>query len=310
MTGAMRSSALIALLLLTACDGEPAASPPTDEAPPAEAPAAETGPPDAAPIEASWVEERVAESRARMEASEAGQLLWRATEAHGGLATWLAKGTISFTFDYQPLGNPSQRRHTRNEADLWRSRAFQEEVDGDARFAFDGEQAWIVPDLDAFPSTPRFWSTTPYYFVGIPFVLADPGARYERLEDAELDGVSHQLVRVTYEDGTGDSPDDYYIIYVHPETHRVGAIRYVVAYPARFPQGGHSPEKLMRYQDLREVDGLLLPHGLDTFAWDPEAEAIGDQVTEITVSDYALGRTIPASRFAAPEGATIQTSVE
>ncbi|HBQ10870.1 MAG TPA: hypothetical protein DEF51_06680 [Myxococcales bacterium] len=298
--------ALTALLLLSACD---AASP--EAAPePTSAPEADEGPPDAAPIESSWVEERVEDSRARMESSDAGRVLWSAIEAHGGLGAWLSKGTIAFEFDYRPLDDPNKRRHSFNEVDLWRARAFQREVDGDARFGFDGSQAWIVPSLDAFPSSPRFWATTPYYFVGIPFVLADPGARYERLEDAALDGVAHQVVRVTYEEGTGDSPDDYYVIYVHPETHRVSAIRYVVAYPAYFPEGGHTPEKLMRYEDLREVDGLWLAHGLDTYRWDPETQTAGELVTDIVVADYRLGQTFPASRFAPPEGAVIQEDVE
>ncbi len=46
---------------------------------------------------------------------------------------------------------------------------------------------------------PRFWATTPYYFQLIPFVLADPGLRYEALPSADLDGVPHEMVRVGYE---------------------------------------------------------------------------------------------------------------
>lgn len=276
-------------------------------------PAAPSGPPEAGPIEEAWVTRRVEESRARMHADPAGQILWESIEAHGGLSAWLSRGTIAFEFDYQPVGNPERRMRTTSHIDLWRSRARQEEIveSGEAAvLGWNGEEAWITPGPDAFPSTARFWSLTPFYFVGIPFVLADPGTRYERLDDAELDGVAHRIVKVTYEDGTGDSPDDYYVIYVHPETHRVSAIRYIVAFPGFFEPGQHSPEKLMRYGDQREVDGLWLTHRFDTYRWDTETSEIGELATHITAGSYALGQTWPASHFDPVEGAHVTTEIE
>jgi len=276
----------------------------------AEAPAP-SGPPEAGPIPESWVAPRVEEARSRMAETEAGRLLWSAIEAHGGLEPWLSKGTVSFTFDYRPLGDGA-RRHTRSDIDLWRARARQEELGegADATLGWDGEVAWITPDADAFPSPARFWATTPYYFIGIPFVLADPGTRYERLDDAELDGVTHQVVKVGYEDGTGDSPDDYYVLYLHPQTHRVSAIRYIVAYPGFFPDGGHSPEKLMRYEDLREIDGLWMAHRFRTHRFDVETQAVGELVTEVSAGDYRFGQTWPASHFTPPDGAETSSEIE
>lgn len=288
-------------LILVGCSSAPA--------PAASAPA---GPPDAAPIDEAWVARRVEAARARLDASEGGRLVWRAIEAHGGLATWLAHGTIAFDFDYRPLAQPERRMYTRSRVDLWRSRATQRELGeaADAELGWDGERAWIAPAPEAFPSTARFWATTPYYFVGIPFVLGDPGVRFEVLPDAELDGVAHRIVKASYESGTGDSPDDYYVLYLHPETHRVSAIRYVVAYPGFFEEGQHSPEKLMRYEGLHEVAGVLVPARLDTYAWDAEAAAIGERVTDVEVANVALGERWPASIFAPPEGAIVSTTIE
>lgn len=262
-----------------------------------------------------WVAARVEEAEARLDASEAGQLLARSIEAHGGLGAWLRHGTVQFEFDYRPLSQPERRMHTRSDVDLWRARARQEELPDDeddgeeATLGWDLEHAWITPNAEAFPSTARFWATTPYYFIGIPFVLADPGARYERLEDADLDGVTHALVKVSYASGTGDSPDDYYIVYLHPETHRVSAIRYIVAFPGFFAAGEHSPEKLMRYGGLAEVDGLWLAHRFDTFRWS-EQDGVGERVTEIVAGGYRFGQTFPASHFAPVEGAVVSTEIE
>lgn len=312
------------LLGLFGCDRdepptEVATTTETTEAESDDAPAAEPeGPPAAGPIPESWVERRVAEAHERMEASEAGDLVWQSIEAHGGLAQWLAQGTIAFEFDYRPVGNPERRMHTRQKVDLWRARAVHEELDGgdgeQATFGWDGERAWIAPSAEAFPSPARFWALTPYYFVGMPFVVADPGTRYELLEPAELDGQTYRLVKITYEDGTGDSPEDYYILYIHPESYELAALRYVVAYPGFFPEGGHTPEKLMRYTDYQRAGELQLAGTLDTYAYEPGEDgqpgSVGEKVTEISVTSIALGDEWPAEVFAPVEGAEISTEIE
>ena len=309
------------LLLLSGCatatDGrstpasQPASAPASQPASaPASQPSSRAAPTeDAGRIPADWVEGRAAEASARLEATPAGRLIARAIEAHGGLRTWLSAGTIAFTFDYQPLEQPQRRMNTRSRVDLWRSRAVQKEMGegADARLGWNGRQSWIVPNAAAFPTPARFWATTPYYFVGMPFVLADPGVRFEQLADAELDGQSYNLVKATFEPGTGDSPDDYYILYLHPETAHLAALRYIVAYPGFFKDGGHTPEKLMRYGEQKTVQGLRFAHRLDTFSWGEAG--IGPRVTEITVADITLGETISAAAFDPEPGAEVSDSM-
>ena len=300
----MRLSTISWVALALAC-GPVADSEPAREEPSAEPAAEETRVEQVGPRPASWVEARVAEARTRMQDDPAGRLVWESIEAHGGLEAWHAKSTIRFTFDYAPIAQPERRMHTVSSVDFWSSRARQEEVDGDATLGWDGEEAWIAPGPDAFPSPARFWALTPYYFVGMPFVAADSGTRYEQLEDAELDGVTHRVVKLAYGDGVGDAPDDYYVLYLHPETKRLSALRYVVSYPGFFPEGGHSPEKLMRYTDYREVDGLWIAGRLDTSSWDAEAGEVGEVVTNIVVSDVVLGERWEGDLFAKPEGAVV-----
>lgn len=277
---------------------------------------AEVEPPSAeasvGPVLADAVAERVDDARSRLATSEAGQLVWQSIEAHGGLETWLRQGTLAFDFNYRPLGHPTQVRYTRQRVDLRSARAVHEELgDGaDARFGWDGEQAWMLPGPDAFPSSARFWALTPYYFLGMPFVLGDPGVQLELLPDAEVDGTSYRLVKVTYEAGTGDSPDDYYIVYLHPETHRLAMLRYVVSFPGFFADGGHTPEKLMRYTDMTTVNGLDIASRLDTFSWDAETQTPGPLVTEIIVSEVSFGQPIPITDFQAPEGASASSEIE
>ncbi len=255
---------------------------------------------DAGPISADWVSARASAAHQRLAATPAGQLIAKTIKAHGGIESWLAQGTISFTFDYQPLKQPERRMFTHQRVDLWRARAVHKELgpDADAEFGWDGREAWIKPGPKAFPTPPRFWSTTPYYFLGMPFVLADPGVKFEQLPDEKLDGQNYRMVKATFEAGTGDSPGDYYILYIHPETHQVAALRYIVAYPGFFKKPGmHTPEKLMRYTEYKTVKGLNFANTLDTYAWGEKGA--GEKVTSIKVSDIRLGETIPGADFAA-----------
>ncbi|MFK8003338.1 MAG: hypothetical protein AB8H86_27455 [Polyangiales bacterium] len=307
----MRIIALLSLCLSLACGSSEAPAPEqeaTAEAPGEAAPEATNQPTreGATTVPAGWVTPRHDEAEARLGESEAGRLIWQALQAHGGLETWLSAGTIEFEFDYAPIGNPGGRKHTFQRIDLWSSRAHHQLVGGEGEFGFDGETAWVKPNAEVISPSSRFWSLTPYYFVGMPFVLADPGVILTRLEDAELNGTTYQLVKANYEAGTGDSPDDYYILYLHPETHRVAALRYVVSFPGMFAPGEHSPEKIMMYTGDIEAGGLHFASEYHTHRWNAEEGAPGERVTEISASRVALGESYPDSIFAAPEGAVLE----
>ena len=168
-----------------------------------------------------------------------------------------------------------------------------------------GEKRRIPKKLPPPAIRPRFWALTPYYSVAIPFVLADPGVVLEEAGQARFEERDYDLIRASFEGGTGDAPDDYYIVYIDRETKRVGGVRYVVSYPGFFPDGGHSPEKLMSYDGSRTVEGIALPESYRTFAWDTEAALPGELVTQTTLSEVGFEPETPSTFFDVPEGAQV-----
>jgi hypothetical protein len=280
--------------------GEPAAEERTNDQ------AVESGSEHAAPKEA-WIEKRVEESRERLTDSEAGKLIWKSIEAHGGLERWFANGPLFFRFDYSPIGDRTVR-DTYNLVDTWASRARQELADDrDRAFGWTGEQAWFAPKSEPLEKiNARFWALTPYYFVGMPFVLSDPGVKLEMKGTAELHGETHQVVKATFAEGTGDSPDDYYTVYIDPETGRFGGLRYIVTYPGFFPDGGHSPPKLMVYNGEQTVDGITFAETAPAYKWNKEEGERGEKVTEISISDVEFRPETPDAAFDVPEDGKIQ----
>ncbi|TNE85008.1 MAG: hypothetical protein EP330_26755 [Deltaproteobacteria bacterium] len=253
---------------------------------------------------------RAAEGRARLEASEAGQLILASIDAHGGLDAWYGSGALGFEYDYRPVSGTRVRR-TRQTVDLLTARAVHEAIEpAEGVFAFDGEQAWTTLDPDPFPA--RFWALTPYYFVGLPFVLSDPGVHFELVDDDPVDmGLAKsQAVRVTFGEDIGDAPDDYYVVYVAESDKRLLATRYVVSYQPFFAgkEVTHSPEKLLVYSELTPVGPLTLPSRHTTYAIEDGVR--GELVTHATVSDFEYGAVLDEAQLAMPEGAHLDTSLD
>jgi hypothetical protein len=181
----------------------------------------------------------------------------------------------------------------------------------EARFAWDGEKAWMSPP-DVERINPRFWALTGYYFEQIPFVLADPGVNYEVLPDQELDGVPHEMVKCSFGDGVGDSPGDTYTLYINKESGIVDAIRYTVTFysGARPPaaakkESARGPrETLFYYEDYVNVDGLKVPAHFRGFDFIDGKK--GDFKNEAWCADISFRRPFDESQLKMPPDARVQ----
>ncbi|MFK7807306.1 MAG: hypothetical protein AB8F74_05820 [Saprospiraceae bacterium] len=257
---------------------------------------------DLARVPDSWIADRVSKAQSAMNKTEAGQLVWKSMEAHGGLERWFSNGPIAFQFDYQPRGKGA-RRNTKQIVDTWNNKAVHyAATDQTAAFGWDGKDAWVTEkDTANFNYNLRFWALTPIYFLAQPFNFDGKGVQLEKLTDKTLDGKTYDAVKISFEKGTGDAPDDYYINYYDKETHRLEVLRYIVSYPKYFKDGGHSPEKLMTLHDFTTVNGITLPTAYKTYMM-TEEEGKGEYVTDIAVSGIRFSAETKKAFFEVPEG--------
>lgn len=255
------------------------------------------------PIE--WINERVENANAKLSKTEAGRLVMDAMDASGGLENWYANGPISFQFDYVPRGEGARRNSTQI-VDTWNNKSVHHDmVDPTASFGWDGKDAWVtMKDTANFKYNLRFWALTPIFFLAQPFNFDGEGVILEKLEDKTLDGVAYDAVKISFEKGTGDAPDDYYINYYDKKTHQISALRYIVSYPKYFKDGGHSPEKIMTLHDFKTVNGINLPTVYKTYML-TEEETLGEYVTDITVSNIKFAPDTKSSAFEMPSGVKV-----
>lgn len=280
---------LVFLLALAACESPEA---PTEEAQVAGA-----------------IEQQVAEATERLSQSEGGELVQRVIDAHGGLEAWYRAPTSSYTWEYANadadlrftsfLVADNQTRDVYH--DLLVTGSYEDPDTVEARFAWDGQEAWIYPE-DIERPNPAFWGISGYYFQQIPFVLTDPGVNYELLPDEELNGTTYEMVRTYFGADVGASPGDSYTLYVHPETGQVDAIRYTVSYGRDVPPNADLPETLLFYEDLVTVDGLMTATTYRGYDFTADGER-GAFKNEAFADSLSFTRPFDRARLEAPEGA-------
>ena len=257
-------------------------------------------------IPVSWVEKRVEAANKKLNATEAGKVLWSAMEAHGGLAKWFSNGYLSFQFNYKPL-NGKTARNSYQTIDTWSNKARHNSVtDTKSIFGWDGKEAWLkAKDSTSFAYDTQFWALTPLYFSGQPFVLDGEGVNLELLPELEFQGATQKVIKATYDAGIGSAPDDYYVLYVNAETNLVDAFKYIVSYPDYFPNGGHAPEKITVTQGTTTVDGIVFATGFKTYWSTNDKDGLGEYITKIDVSDISFSPTVEDNFFSKPEGAAV-----
>lgn len=256
-------------------------------------------------VPASWVSKRIQNTKSKLTQTDAGKIVWNAMEAHGGLEKWYNNGALSFRFNYQPLDGSTQRDSYQT-IDTWSNKAKHTSVsDSTAHFGWNGKTAWVqAKDSTAFAYDTKFWALTPIYFLGHPFILDGQGVNLELLPQKNYKEKNNDVIKVTFDAGTGDAPDDYYILYFDVDTHQLSVIRYIVSYPAYFKDGGHLPEKFMDLSEYKTVNGIIFPTLYKTH-WLVEGEQPGEYITKIEVSDIEFTNNLEDNFFDAPEGAKI-----
>ena len=184
--------------------------------------------------------------------------------AHGGMEPWSSAPTVSFEAEMIPVGQRNGDP-VRVMVEQGRRRAYQESPSRAARMAWDGEKAW-GENWKASP--PRFTALLDYYFANIPWLTQDRGVRLASEETARLPGdrTDYLAVRMTFDEGTGDSPRDSYLLFIDPQSRRLRAVEYVATYAGILPPGETAfPPNVVIYDEHATVNGLVVPTRYEFF---------------------------------------------
>ncbi|MBU2526421.1 MAG: hypothetical protein KKC03_07460 [Bacteroidetes bacterium] len=215
----------------------------------------------------------------------------RVFEAHGGYAHWAQQQYLTFTLP-KPDGNEIHQIDLRSRKDRIHTDKFS--------LGFDGEEVWIKQDSTYFGGNPRFYHNLMFYFYAMPFVLGDPGVIYEPAEDLVYQDTIYKGLKISFEAEVGDTPEDNYFLYYHPETGRMAWLGYTVTFFSGAPSDKVS---YIHYAGWQEFNGLLLPTRLE---WHEYKDGkLGKMTNGVSFTDIQVSETIPDRIvFKKPEGAT------
>lgn len=174
------------------------------------------------------------------------------------------------------------------------------DLGGDTVAVFDGTDAWVAPDAAAMPRA-RFDLLTWPYFLAAPYKLRDPGTRLEDRGTMMLDGKPYDAARLTFAPGTGDSPDDWYLLYRDPDTGRLHAMAYIVTYGGTSAREAEQSPHAIVYDDYRTVEGVPVPTTWRFYNWSEDGGLEGNPIGEMDLDNPRFVEPEPDD-FARPEG--------
>jgi hypothetical protein len=204
--------------------------------------------------------------------------LLKGIEAHGGLERW----NEMQTWEYTITRNEQPEHHF---IDLKSRKVLLSHAD--YKLGFDGNEVWVSPNKAAFgKGSPRFYHNLYFYFHAFPFIMSDPGINYEVLPKKELNGKLYDAVKISFNAGVGDAPDDYYIAHFDPDTHQMHLLLYTVTY---FKGKPGDKFNAIIYDDWQKVNGLLVPRSMKGYKY--EDGKLGDKRYERVFNDVKLSTT-------------------
>jgi hypothetical protein len=167
---------------------------------------------------------------------------------------------------------------------------------------FDGESVWLKnKDTVQYKGNPRFYYNLMFYFYAMPFILADDGINYEEAKPLVFEGKEYPGIKISYESGVGESPEDEYILYYDSETHKMTWLGYTVTY---FSKEKATEFHFIKYSNWQTLEGLQLPETLTWFNYEnnlPTTKRNDLQFTNIKLSKERPDKDI----YEVPEGAEI-----
>jgi len=213
--------------------------------------------------------------------------------AHGGLDKWNTMKSLEFTMK-KPNGDEVTTTNLKNRKSLIEM--------PNHTIGFNGEDLWLKnKDTATYKGNPKFYYNLMFYFYAMPFILADDGIIYEDVAPLVFEGVSYPGIKISYEAGVGESPEDEYILYYDSKTNKMEWLGYTVTY---FSKEKSKEFHFIKYSNWQNVDGLILPETLTWYDYEnnlPTTKRSDLQFTNIKVSKEKPEANI----FEAPAGSAI-----
>lgn len=133
----------------------------------------------------------------------------------------------------------------------------------------------------------------------MPFVLADDGIIYEKIEDLVFEGTGYPGYKISYKANIGTSSDDNYKIYYNPKTYQMEWLAYTVTFKSKVPNNDYF---IIKYDKWENVNGLILPKEITWYKKDTKGmPTVADGTSVVFTLPLVSNGKLAASFFEKPK---------
>ncbi len=224
--------------------------------------------------------------------------LVRATETAHRKEDFLERETVSFDLELNWQGRPPLRATVVQRTDGTRIRIRKQ---NGSDILFDGSDGWLAPAVQQDPDA-RFDLFAWHYFFCLPWKLSDPGVRWQPLPDRVFDNALCASTRLTFAPGTGDAPDDWFLVFSDKKEGLLRGAVYVVTFGGKDLQSAEKEPRAIFYGDFSPVDGIPVAHTWTFYSWHTDSLEEKKQIGSAVIRNVRFAGERPED-FAVPAGA-------
>lgn len=203
-------------------------------------------------------------------------------EAAHKKALLLQNGIVCFNLDMTFSGRNSKRKifTTPNSSAIR-----VDKVNGASTVMVNGD---IYSDADSTKwASEKFGIYTYQYFFMAPYKFSDEGTVWTKMEDMMIEGENTKRAKLTFESGTGDAPDDWYIVHSDPISNQVKYIGYIVTGGGTSIEEAEKNAHAIKYSNYKDVDGIPIATLWEFFDYNKD-EGLGDKIGDGKINSIEL----------------------
>lgn len=162
-----------------------------------------------------------------------------------------------------------------------------------AKIVFDKDKVFYSPDIPNEESV-RFDAYTWEYFFLFPYKLSDPGTKWNSYENKEKDQDNYSSKKLTFESGTGDAPDDWYVVYANKKNNLIEKVAYIVTASGNKEEAEKNPHAI-QYLNYKDVEGIPIATKWLFWEW-KEGQGLTKEIGSATLKNIKFV-TVTADTF-------------
>ncbi|MDG2431135.1 DUF6503 family protein [Flavobacterium sp.] len=159
-----------------------------------------------------------------------------------------------------------------------------------AKIIIDQNKVFYSPSIPNKAAV-RFDAYTWSYFFLFPYKVNDPGTIWTAYANTEKNNKNYLTEKLTFASGTGDAPDDWYVVYANAKSNLIEKAAYIVTLKSDKEEAEKNPH-VIQYLDYKKIDGIPIATKWIFNGWQ-EGKGLTDELGHATLSNIQFIKVDP-----------------